>query len=170
MLSCDGSSMTLAWKSPKHCGGSKVNAYYIDKRDADTLVWKEVNLEAITERICTVSGISNTQNYTALKLLTKTFIELIVCVFMFSCCRYRCRPSQTMRSSVQVFTESNNHTFLSLQVDNLTEGTFYEFKVQAANLAGVGVPSAPSAAMKCEAWTMEQPGRRTTTASHMIQY
>ncbi|MEQ2191528.1 hypothetical protein XENOCAPTIV_030039 [Xenoophorus captivus] len=55
MLSCDGSSMTLAWKSPKHCGGSKVNAYYIDKRDADTLVWKEVNLAAVTERICTVS-------------------------------------------------------------------------------------------------------------------
>lgn len=57
MLSCDGASMTLAWKSPKHCGGSKVSAYYVDKRNADTLVWKEVNLAAITERICTVSGI-----------------------------------------------------------------------------------------------------------------
>lgn len=56
MLSCDGSSITLAWKSPRHCGGSKINAYYIDKRDADTLVWKEVNQEAVTERICTVSG------------------------------------------------------------------------------------------------------------------
>ncbi|MEQ2299049.1 hypothetical protein AMECASPLE_011592 [Ameca splendens] len=96
MLSCDGSSMTLAWKSPKHCGGSKVNAYYIDKRDADTLVWKEVNLAAVTERICTV--------------------------------------------------------------DNLTEGIFYEFRIQAGNLAGVGLPSAPSAPMKCDAWTMEQPG------------
>uniref|UniRef100_M4AJ29 Myomesin 2a n=1 Tax=Xiphophorus maculatus TaxID=8083 RepID=M4AJ29_XIPMA len=96
MLSCDGSSMTLAWKKPKHCGGSKVKAYYIDKRDADTLVWKEVNLAAVTERICTV--------------------------------------------------------------DNLTEGTFYEFRIQAANLAGVGLPSAPSTPLKCEAWTMEQPG------------
>ncbi|KAI3353519.1 hypothetical protein L3Q82_020041, partial [Scortum barcoo] len=96
MLNCDGSSMTLAWKSPKHCGGSKINAYYVDKRDADTLVWREVNLAAIKERICTVDG--------------------------------------------------------------LTEGTFYEFKVQAANMAGVGVPSAPSAPMKCEAWTMEEPG------------
>jgi len=55
MLSSDGSSMTVAWKSPKHCGGSKINAYYVDKCDADTLVWKEVNLSAITERICTVS-------------------------------------------------------------------------------------------------------------------
>lgn len=96
MLNCDGSSITLAWKSPKHCGGSKVNAYYIDKRNADTLMWKEVNLMAVTERICTV--------------------------------------------------------------DNLTEGNFYEFKVQAANLAGVGVPSAPSDPMKCEAWTFDEPG------------
>ncbi|KAM9314525.1 myomesin-2 isoform 2-T3 [Pholidichthys leucotaenia] len=96
MLSCDGSSMTLAWKSPKHCGGSKVNAYYLDKRDADALVWKEINLEAVTERICTV--------------------------------------------------------------DNLKEGTFYEFRVTAGNMAGVGVPSAPSLPMKCEAWTMEEPG------------
>ncbi|XP_069545560.1 M-protein, striated muscle isoform X3 [Brachyistius frenatus] len=96
MLSCDGSSITVAWKSPKHCGGSKINAYYIDKRDADTLVWKEVNLSAIMERICTV--------------------------------------------------------------DNLKEGTFYEFRIQAANLAGVGLRSAPSTPMKCEAWTMEEPG------------
>ncbi|XP_037545924.1 myomesin-2 [Nematolebias whitei] len=96
MLSSDGSSITVAWKSPKHCGGSKVNAYYIDKRDADTLVWKEVNLSAVTERICTV--------------------------------------------------------------DNLKEGTFYEFRIQAGNLAGVGLPSAPSAPMKCEAWTMAEPG------------
>ncbi|KAM9792200.1 myomesin-2 [Neosynchiropus ocellatus] len=96
LLSCDGSSMTVAWRSPKHCGGSKVNAYYVDKRNADTLVWKEVNLSAFTERVCTV--------------------------------------------------------------ENLTQGTFYEFKVQAANMAGVGVPSAPSAPMKCEAWTMEEPG------------
>uniref|UniRef100_A0A671UJ70 Myomesin 2a n=1 Tax=Sparus aurata TaxID=8175 RepID=A0A671UJ70_SPAAU len=96
MLSCDGASITLAWKSPKHCGGSKVNAYYVDKRNADSLVWKEVNQSAITERTCTV--------------------------------------------------------------ENLTEGTFYEFKVQAGNMAGVGVPSAPSAPMKCEAWTMDEPG------------
>lgn len=54
LLSCDGSSMTIAWKSPKHCGGSKIKAYYIDKRDADSLVWKEVNQAAVTERICTV--------------------------------------------------------------------------------------------------------------------
>ncbi|XP_055014749.1 myomesin-2 [Boleophthalmus pectinirostris] len=96
MLSCDGSSMTLAWNSPRHCGGSKVNAYYIDKRDADTLAWKEVNLQAVTERVC--------------------------------------------------------------KVENLTEGTFYEFKITAGNLAGVGIPSAPSAPMKCEAWTMDTPG------------
>lgn len=48
-----------------------------------------------------------------------------------------------------------------MQVDSLNEGTFYEFKVQAANMAGVGLPSAPSVPMKCEAWTMSEPGRTT---------
>ncbi|XP_042249452.1 M-protein, striated muscle isoform X2 [Thunnus maccoyii] len=96
MLSCDGSSMTIAWKSPKHCGGSKVTAYYVSERNADSSHWKEVNLTAIKERVCTV--------------------------------------------------------------EHLTEGTFYEFKVQAANLAGVGLPSTPSTPMKCEAWTMQEPG------------
>uniref|UniRef100_A0A665VRP9 Myomesin 2a n=1 Tax=Echeneis naucrates TaxID=173247 RepID=A0A665VRP9_ECHNA len=90
LLSCDGSSMTLAWKSPKHCGGSKVNAYYISK------------------------------------------------------------PRHII-SSLKT-------PILCLQVDNLTEGTFYEFRVQAANMAGVGPPSSPSAPMKCVAWTAEVPG------------
>lgn len=58
MLNCDGSSITLAWKSPKHCGGSKIVAYYIDKRDADTSVWEEVNQEAVADRIRTVSCIN----------------------------------------------------------------------------------------------------------------
>ncbi|KAM9491898.1 myomesin-2-like isoform 7-T7 [Salvelinus alpinus] len=96
MLSCDGASMIIAWNSPKHCGGSKINAYYVDKRDADSLAWKEVN-----------SAPTKTRTYT---------------------------------------------------VDGLTEGTFYEFKVQAGNLAGVGVPSAPSTPLKCEAWTSAVPG------------
>uniref|UniRef100_A0A8C8J7G8 Myomesin 2a n=1 Tax=Oncorhynchus tshawytscha TaxID=74940 RepID=A0A8C8J7G8_ONCTS len=96
MLSCDGASMIIAWNSPKHGGGSKINAYYVDKRDADSLAWKEVN-----------SAPTKTRTY---------------------------------------------------RVDGLTEGTFYEFKVQAGNLAGVGVPSAPSTPLKCEAWTSALPG------------
>lgn len=84
-------------------------------------------------------------------------------------------PSQTFRYRVadQLFIEFNNHaTPLSvyLQVDNLTEGTFYEFKIQAANMAGVGVPSAPSDPMKCEAWTFNEPGKRTKTASQIKPY
>lgn len=45
-----------------------------------------------------------------------------------------------------------------LQVSNLTQGHFYQFRVFAANLAGVGKPSDASEAFLCEKWTMPQPG------------
>uniref|UniRef100_A0A8C7Q9L3 Myomesin 2a n=1 Tax=Oncorhynchus mykiss TaxID=8022 RepID=A0A8C7Q9L3_ONCMY len=96
MLSCDGASMIIAWNRPKHGGGSKINAYYVDKRDADSLKWHLVRI--------------------------------------------------------------NRFGSSYIMVDGLTEGTFYEFKVQAGNLAGVGVPSAPSTPLKCEAWTSAVPG------------
>uniref|UniRef100_A0A8C1MCN2 Myomesin 2a n=1 Tax=Cyprinus carpio TaxID=7962 RepID=A0A8C1MCN2_CYPCA len=90
LLNCNGSSMTLAWKRPKNTGGSKITSYYLDKREAESVEWKEVS------------------------------------------------PSPA--------------------VENLTTGVFYEFKIQAANLAGVGLPSEPSKAFACEAWTMAEPG------------
>ncbi|XP_056590500.1 myomesin-2 isoform X2 [Triplophysa dalaica] len=96
LLSCDGSSMTLAWKRPKHTGGTKITSYYLDKREAGLINWKEVSPSPAVHRIFTV--------------------------------------------------------------ENLTGGVFYEFKVQAANLAGVGLPSDPSKAFACEAWTMPEPG------------
>ncbi|KAJ8416082.1 hypothetical protein AAFF_G00381040 [Aldrovandia affinis] len=96
LLSCDGASMTLGWKSPKHSGGSKVNAYYIDQRNVAASYWKEVNVPPITERIS--------------------------------------------------------------MVDNLKEGAIYEFKIQAGNLAGVGLSSEASAHFLCEAWNMPEPG------------
>ncbi|XP_077059158.1 myomesin-2 isoform X7 [Siphateles boraxobius] len=96
LLNCNGSSMTLAWKRPKHTGGSKITSYYLDKREAESVAWKEVS------------------------------------------------PSPAVH---RVFT-----------VENLTGGVFYEFKVQAVNLAGVGLPSEPSKAFACEAWTMAEPG------------
>uniref|UniRef100_A0A671Q7G1 Myomesin-2-like n=1 Tax=Sinocyclocheilus anshuiensis TaxID=1608454 RepID=A0A671Q7G1_9TELE len=96
LLNCNGSSMTLAWKRPKNTGGSKITSYYLDKREAESVDWKEVS------------------------------------------------PSPAAHKT---FT-----------VENLTTGVFYEFKIQAANLAGVGLPSEPSKAFACEAWTMAVPG------------
>ncbi|XP_036851779.2 myomesin-2 isoform X1 [Manis javanica] len=45
-----------------------------------------------------------------------------------------------------------------LTVDGLTEGSSYEFRIAAANVAGIGQPSDPSQLFKCEAWTMAEPG------------
>ena len=43
-------------------------------------------------------------------------------------------------------------------MEGLTEGSLYEFKIAAANMAGIGQPSDPSELFKCEAWTMPEPG------------
>uniref|UniRef100_A0AAY5EDH8 Myomesin 2a n=1 Tax=Electrophorus electricus TaxID=8005 RepID=A0AAY5EDH8_ELEEL len=93
LLSCDGSSMTVAWKCPKRTGGSRITSYYLDKREADSVNWKEVSPSPATKRVYKVS-----------------------------------------------------------------KQCLYTFKVQAANLAGVGLPSEPSRPFACEAWTMPQPG------------
>uniref|UniRef100_A0A8C5MUJ2 Myomesin 2 n=1 Tax=Leptobrachium leishanense TaxID=445787 RepID=A0A8C5MUJ2_9ANUR len=44
------------------------------------------------------------------------------------------------------------------KVENLEEGAFYEFRISASNLAGLGLASDPSEHFKCEAWTMPVPG------------
>ncbi|XP_041798194.1 myomesin-3 [Chelmon rostratus] len=44
------------------------------------------------------------------------------------------------------------------KVRNLTSGHFYQFRVFAANMAGVGKPSEASEAFLCEKWTMPEPG------------
>ncbi|KAI3361242.1 hypothetical protein L3Q82_013438, partial [Scortum barcoo] len=44
------------------------------------------------------------------------------------------------------------------KVCNLTSEHFYQFRVFAANLAGVGKPSEASEAFLCEKWTMPEPG------------
>uniref|UniRef100_A0A8D0BE47 Myomesin 2 n=1 Tax=Salvator merianae TaxID=96440 RepID=A0A8D0BE47_SALMN len=43
-------------------------------------------------------------------------------------------------------------------VEDLTENAYYEFKIAAANIAGIGQASEPSDHFKCEAWTMPEPG------------
>uniref|UniRef100_A0A3B3Z994 Uncharacterized protein n=1 Tax=Periophthalmus magnuspinnatus TaxID=409849 RepID=A0A3B3Z994_9GOBI len=45
-----------------------------------------------------------------------------------------------------------------LKVSNLTSGNFYQFRVFAANMVGVGKPSEPSEPFLCEKWTMPEPG------------
>ncbi|XP_037532742.1 myomesin-3 [Nematolebias whitei] len=44
------------------------------------------------------------------------------------------------------------------KVSNLTSGRFYQFRVFAANMAGVGKPSDASEPFLCDKWTMPEPG------------
>ncbi|XP_011603400.2 myomesin-3 [Takifugu rubripes] len=44
------------------------------------------------------------------------------------------------------------------KVCNLINGSYYQFRVFAANLVGVGKPSDASEAFLCEKWTMPEPG------------
>ncbi|XP_062842071.1 myomesin-3 [Trichomycterus rosablanca] len=43
-------------------------------------------------------------------------------------------------------------------VTGLTEGRYYQFRVFAANIVGLGKASVPSEAFLCEQWTMAEPG------------
>lgn len=49
--------------------------------------------------------------------------------------------------------------FPPLQVTNLQEGHFYEFRARAVNWAGIGELSAPSSLFECKEWTMPEPGK-----------
>ncbi|ETE67455.1 hypothetical protein L345_06758, partial [Ophiophagus hannah] len=44
------------------------------------------------------------------------------------------------------------------KVEDLQENAYYEFKIAAANITGVGKSSEPSELYKCEAWKMPEPG------------
>uniref|UniRef100_A0A8D0GP65 Myomesin 2 n=1 Tax=Sphenodon punctatus TaxID=8508 RepID=A0A8D0GP65_SPHPU len=43
-------------------------------------------------------------------------------------------------------------------VEDLTENSFYEFKIAASNVAGVGSASDPSEHFRCEVWNFPEPG------------
>lgn len=53
------------------------------------------------------------------------------------------------------------------QVGNLDSGHFYQFRVFAANVAGVGKPSEASKDFLCEKWTMPEPGKDTFKSFRM---
>ncbi|XP_063058376.1 myomesin-2 isoform X2 [Engraulis encrasicolus] len=58
MVACDGASMTLAWKKPKNCGGTKIKSYYVDMREASHINWHEVNTGGIKERLLKVENLT----------------------------------------------------------------------------------------------------------------
>ncbi|KAK7887070.1 hypothetical protein WMY93_026691 [Mugilogobius chulae] len=96
LLLCTDSEMVVGWRAPTRSGGAPVQGYYLDKKDVEADMWREVNETTVKER--------------------------------------------------------------KLKVSNLTSGNFYQFRVFAMNVVGVGKPSEPSEPFICEKWTMPEPG------------
>ncbi|KAM7421303.1 hypothetical protein PAMA_015448 [Pampus argenteus] len=65
-----------------------------------------------------------------------------------------------MEKGVKTWTEVNVKPVKERQIkiSNLTSGHFYQFRVFAANVVGIGKPSDASEAFLCEKWTMPEPG------------
>jgi len=48
---------TLAWKQPKHDGGSRITNYIVERRDNRRVRWMRVNDETLTQSVCNVTGL-----------------------------------------------------------------------------------------------------------------
>lgn len=72
--------MTLAWKRPKTTGGSKITAYYLDKREAGSLMWKEASSTPATNRVYKVLILTVLTLYTNLIVFcTLMLMMLFLC-------------------------------------------------------------------------------------------
>ncbi|KAG7274991.1 hypothetical protein CRUP_001084 [Coryphaenoides rupestris] len=135
-------SVFVQWDAPK--APNNLLGYYIDARPAGSKQWQSCNHKPFRHTSC--DGASMTVTWSAPKNCGGSKVNAY----------YVDRRNADKLQWKEVNLSGIQERICT--VANLTEGSFYEFKVQAANMAGVGVPSVPSAPMKCEAWTMAEPG------------
>lgn len=55
LLLCTGTEMIIGWRAPARNGGDPVSGYYLDQRELDLAVWREVNIQPAKERKFKVS-------------------------------------------------------------------------------------------------------------------
>nr|XP_020471314.1 myomesin-2-like [Monopterus albus] len=63
LLNCDGHSMVLNWKKPLHNGGTAIKGYYMDKRRSGTIMWREIHIPPLKERLYKVEGLTEGAAY-----------------------------------------------------------------------------------------------------------
>lgn len=97
-----------------------------------------------------------TRYFQTMFLLLKEFKVRIYTVNVICTCLSSVRLLEITIISLELISFSMPDKFP--QVCSLTSGHFYQFRVFAANVAGVGKPSKPSEAFLCEMWTMPEPG------------
>lgn len=184
LLNCGKNEMVIGWKPPKRRGGGKILGYFVDQHDSEESDWHAVNHQPIPSRVCKVrldNGLSlHHYCYARCKKASweasglprlchpvarwTAMLEAPAGLLLWLA---HCRGAPPASLPQPQFAQSE---FPSLQVTNLQEGHFYEFRARAMNWAGIGELSAPSSLFECKEWTMPEPGKslraNTQTCPH----
>lgn len=166
--------MVIGWKPPKRRGGGKILGYFVDQHDSEESDWHPVNRQPIPSRVCKVRldhGLS-LRHYCYARCRKASWeasgsprlchavapgtamLEAPAGLPLWLSHRHGGAPPP---SPPQPQLARSN--FPPLQVTNLQEGHFYEFRARAVNWAGIGELSAPSSLFECKEWTMPEPGK-----------
>uniref|UniRef100_A0A8U7MWC3 Myomesin 2 n=1 Tax=Corvus moneduloides TaxID=1196302 RepID=A0A8U7MWC3_CORMO len=179
-------SVVVQWDKPKH--EEDLYGYYIDYSVVGSNRWEQSNHKPIKYNRFVVHGLETGEKYVfRVKACFRLCSNSRVANFLVACPSYphgitllNCdghsmtlgwkAPTYSGGSPIlgyymdkreanhQNWHEVNSSLITRTIYTDLTEDAFYEFKVAAANLIGIGQPSDPSEHFKCKAWTMPEPG------------
>ncbi|KAF3839405.1 hypothetical protein F7725_018122 [Dissostichus mawsoni] len=173
-------SVLLQWKEPEE--KDDVLGYYLYCSERGKQDWKTVNNKPVTKnRVKSVSRAGNSSySDESPPILVKAAISvpsapsaiaLLLCTGSEMVLGWRAPARHGGDPVLEYYLdqrEKGGKTWREVNVKpakkrqfkvcNLTSGDFYQFRVFAANMAGVGKPSESSEAFLCEKWTMPEPG------------
>uniref|UniRef100_A0A8C9VVC2 Myomesin 2a n=1 Tax=Scleropages formosus TaxID=113540 RepID=A0A8C9VVC2_SCLFO len=176
-------SVFLQWEPPK--SPNKLLGYYIDASVLGSKTWTTCNNRPYKHTRFVVHGLTPGETYVFRVQAVNVFglsdesqeslpifveaatpsapygVSLLYCDGTSMILGWK-RPKFCGGSKVTAYYvdqhEASEAQWCEVNVENLKEGAFYQFRVKAGNVAGVGLSSEPSEAFHCEAWNMPEPG------------